>query len=228
MHYSLKMILPLCFMLLLCACEQGTIRMKTEQKQYETEDALVEMEIAQFFGFSEEEFETKLNQELQKEADGWLELLEKSEGMPEYEKRQLRLTPMVTYNQNGMLSFYTESYLFCEGVHGSKNRVARTVDLQANRQMLLSELFLDDAYLKFLNQRIADIVEKNPEEYHDLWEKPLVGSMHEQFFYLGEDGLVIFFPPYELSYYARGFVEFTIPYEILSGYLKPEYRRMVG
>ena len=46
-----------------------------------------------------------------------------------------------------------------------------------------------------------------------------------EYFYFTDKGIVIFYPPYELSYYSRGFVDFTIDYEDLYGYIKPEYSR---
>ena len=50
---------------------------------------------------------------------------------------------------------------------------------------------------------------------------------HQTDFYIQDDDLVIFFQPYDLSYYARGFVEFRLDLEDLSGYMKEEYRRMI-
>ena len=61
------------------------------------------------------------------------------------------------------------------------------------------------------------------DEYSDIWEKPVVGEAQNENFYLSNGGLVLYYKPYELSYYSRGFVEFTIPYSELYGYLKPEY-----
>ena len=72
-----------------------------------------------------------------------------------------------------------------------------------------------------LNARLATISLKV--EYADIWEQPVIGEEQNECFYLTDDGLVIYYPPYELSYYARGFVEFVIPYSELYGYLKPEY-----
>ena len=39
-----------------------------------------------------------------------------------------------------------------------------------------------------------------------------------------DEDLVIFFSPYELSYYAKGFIEFPVRMTELNGILKEEYR----
>ena len=72
-----------------------------------------------------------------------------------------------------------------------------------------------------LNSRLEKM--SRQAEYSDLWEKPIITDAQNEYFYFNDKGIVIFYPPYELSYYARGFVEFVIPYEDLYGYLKPEY-----
>ena len=75
-----------------------------------------------------------------------------------------------------------------------------------------------------INERMSE----HSEEYQELWEKPEIKPEHQTDFYLDGDSLVIFFQPYELSYYARGFVEFPLPLDELAGYMKEEYRRLAG
>ena len=43
-------------------------------------------------------------------------------------------------------------------------------------------------------------------------------------FYMTDEDLVIFFPPYVLSYYAKGFIEFPLRLTELNGYLNEEFR----
>ena len=78
-----------------------------------------------------------------------------------------------------------------------------------------------------LDRLIEQEVTDHPDEYSDLWEKPQIKESNQRDFYVTQQGLVIFYQPYDLSYYARGFVEFTIDYADISGYLKEEYRRLV-
>ena len=78
-----------------------------------------------------------------------------------------------------------------------------------------------------LNRMINEEMEKHSEEYKDLWAKPEIKQEHQTDFYIQDDDLVIFFQPYDLSYYARGFVEFRLDLEDLSGYMKEGYRRLI-
>ena len=62
---------------------------------------------------------------------------------------------------------------------------------------------------------------------HDVPFPPIPVEEHQTDFYIQDDDLVIFFQPYDLSYYARGFVEFRLDLEDLSGYMKEGYRRLI-
>ena len=71
---------------------------------------------------------------------------------------------------------------------------------------------------------LGELKENKPEEYGELWQKPEIKK--NQDFYITDDDLVIYYQPYELSYYARGFIEFPIRLIELKGYLKEDYYRI--
>ncbi len=99
---------------------------------------------------------------------------------------------------------------------------------RAKKEVKLADLFADDGYVSTLNRMINEEMEKHSEEYKDLWAKPEIKTgTSDGFLYSRDDDLVIFFQPYDLSYYARGFVEFRLDLEDLSGYMKEEYRRLI-
>ena len=75
-----------------------------------------------------------------------------------------------------------------------------------------------------LNSRIGEVLEKERDRYSDLWQKPTISQ--NQRYYIDGKNLVLFYPPYELSYYERGFVEIPLSLSDMSGYLKPEYRKL--
>ncbi len=227
MYHSVKrLLLPLAAALCISGCSGGNVRMHVQETAYETDNVLVSIECPQFSIPHGQAYEDEINQQCIDEMDSCLREFEKISQTqhPEQEKCQLRTQARLTYGNNGLLSFYTERYVFTEGVHGSKTRSARTFDLNQKKQLTLADLFANESYRTLLNQLVAEILRKNPEDYHDLWENPVIGNLHETCFYLSEKGLVLYFPPYELSYYARGFVEFTIPYSSIASYLKPDYR----
>ena len=68
------------------------------------------------------------------------------------------------------------------------------------------------------------MIEENPDIYSELWEEPHITADNKNRFYMTDTELVIFFPPYELSYYAKGFVEFKIPLEELYDILDERYK----
>ena len=88
----------------------------------------------------------------------------------------------------------------------------------------LKDLFSDEGYIETINRMIDELVAEKPEEYSGLWAEPHITEETQRQFYLTDEELVIFFPPYELSYYARGFVEFPLRLTELNGKLKEEFR----
>ena len=90
----------------------------------------------------------------------------------------------------------------------------------------MADLFEKNDYIAVLEHLIDAELEKNPDEYGDLWEKPKIKDENQRNFYISPDGLTLFYEPYDLSYYARGFVEFTLPNEEIKPIVKEEYKRL--
>ena len=132
-----------------------------------------------------------------------------------------RILAFQPFNKNGLYSMISESFEYTEGTYGVSQRRVLNVDVNSSKLLLLKDIFSDEAYIDMLNSKLKKISKEAM--YSDLWEMPVIGEEQNEYFYFDDKGLVIFYPPYELSYYARGFVEFIIPYSELYGYLKPEY-----
>lgn len=224
----IRLFVPFIFVLLIAGCSFTKPGISLTEKKYETDTSSVEVQIPEFKNFSDKEFEEKLNAEYNDTINKWLEdFSEKStKNSSGSEKCLFRITQTLKFNSAPFLSLVGDVYFFTEGIHGTSSRLVKNIDTVKNTELKLSDLFSDSAYETLINRKITEMLETNAEEYHDLWEKPVLSSIHQEFFYLSDDGLVIFYPPYELSYYARGFVEFCIPYSELSGYLKPEYKSL--
>lgn len=223
MHYTIKAyIIP--FIIFCCiGCSFSKPGINISQKNYETDNAVISIEIPEFKNLNDKNFEDTLNSDYNSLVNQWIDDFTKVCPENPSEKCQFTLTQDVKLSSPNFISIVGEAYIFTEGVHGSLERVVKNIDAKNNTEVKLSDLFLDEEYPSAINREIENILKEKSEEYHDLWEKPILSSMHETLFYLTNDDLVIFYPPYELSYYARGFVEFCIPYEKLTGYLKPEY-----
>ena len=166
----------------------------------------------------------KLNSETEAQTNEWIRdfeskvnsLSKKGDTPPCLQIRQ-----MVKLDGENVFSFVTEKYAYVSGLHGNSWWSSKTYDKRMDKTLILSEIFTDSDYKKILNERINELIRNNPDEYNDLWEEPCVTS--EENFYFDKDNLVIFFEPYDLSYYARGVVVFPIPIEKIRGYIKEEY-----
>lgn len=199
------------------------------KEEYETDYASVYAEIAEFSGLENREYQSELNASIQE----WVsETIKKFDSlaqdmtgkMPKGVKSALHITQDIKRNRDGIISFVEEQYIYLGGAHGNVSRYPRTVNARAEKphDMKLSELFADDRYKEEVERQIDLLIEKNPEKYNEFWAEPHIEETTA--YYVTDEELVIFFAPYELSYYAKGFIEFPIRFSEISGYLKEEYR----
>lgn len=216
----------------LCGCNMDRIKTDTEIKEYETDFSTVRAEILQIHGGDDEEFIDQINASVEQAAQSDLiafdsKAQESVTKISMGNKCLLDISWDVKYNSNDFLSAVEEKYAYTGGAHGSTVRIAKNIDMSVKKEIKLSDLFAEDGYANTLNRFIGELVKERPDEYKDLWAKAEIKDSHQTDFYINDGNLVIFFQPYDLSYYARGFVEFPIPIKELSGYLKEEYRRLI-
>lgn len=223
MHNSLKGIACTAVLVFsLTGCGMGGASVKIEKKEYKSDAAVIYAEIPEFENLTDKSFEEKINENYEKNLNSWIDnFLKKQEAG---EDCRFELKQDVKRRKSPIISVTGDVYIYTGGVHGMNDRIAKNIDTQKNEELTLSDLFEDSSYQKMLNKKMEEIIEKNAEEYHDLWEKPMISDIQQTRFYLTDDELVIFYPPYELSYYAKGFVEFHIPYRDITSYLKTEYK----
>ena len=127
----------------------------------------------------------------------------------------------ITLNRGDIVSIVGECHSYTGGVHDNLSRIVKNIDIKNEKLIAFDDLFCDDGYINRINSYIEVLSEQKPEKFSELWKKPIVTK--EQKFYLTPESLVIFFDPYELSYYAKGFVEIEIPYDEITSFLNPEY-----
>ncbi len=224
--------IAVCF-LMLCGCSSDKTAFVTlTPRQYETDFSAVEAEELSFSGMTNTEFEKELNKKLSEELSSSLVAFdslaqESSANVTMGNKSVFDNTWEEKYNKNDFLSFVNEQYTYLGGAHGTTVWAPLNADAATGKILTLDDLFEDKGYKETLNRLINELVEENPDKYADLWEKPEIHDNHQTDFYITDSELVIFFQPYALSYYARGFVEFPIKLRELSGHLKEEYRRLI-
>ncbi len=207
-----------------CGCSSNKVKLQTENSNYETENEIIYIEIPEFKGLGNKEFDDEISSNYENYSKDLLNsFIKNSEEQAENRagKSKLEVKQEEKYNKNGLYSLISEIYEYTEGTYGVSRRRILNVDIENSKVLLLEDLFNDDKYIDMLNSKLEKLSEDSM--YSDLWEKPVINEEQNEYFYFDDKGLVIFYPPYELSYYARGFVEFTIPYSELYGYLKPEY-----
>ncbi len=168
----------------------------------------------------------KLNSVFNDELEEWIENFTNRANqikVPGSSLPCLQVRHTVKNNNGKLLSIITEKYVYLTGLHGNTWVSAKNFDVKEDKILMLSDLFTDKEYTSILTERMEELIESNPNVYHDLWEQPVIDKDREDKFYIDKKNLVIFYEPYELSYYARGVVEFPIPLEKIRGYIKAEY-----
>lgn len=215
--------------LVLASCGTKT-SVDTVLKQYENDYSQVNVKVLQVDIPKNKECSQKLNQSFLQQADEMIAGFDKdakeSSSVSRYgTKSVLETTQTVSYNENDFISVTEQAYVYTGGAHGMDVRKTRNIDTLSCSEITLSDLFSEEGYEETLNRMINEVKEKHPEEYSELWEQPRIKDGQD--FYLTADDLVIYYQPYELSYYARGFVEFPIRLTGLKGYMKEEYYRLI-
>ena len=219
-----KIVLILVFVILLCSCSEDKVKVDYINKVYETESEIIHLEIPSFHGLGTKELSDEISYDYEGFSQELLNsFIEASNNSKDNRtgKSKLEMKNEVKYNKNGIFSLVGEIYKYTQGAYGASDRRILNVDINNSKVLLLKDLFCDEKYIDMLNSKLEKL--SCDAIYSDLWEKPMITDKQNECFYFDNKGLVIFYPPYELSYYARGFVEFTIPYKELYGYLKPEY-----
>ncbi len=120
----------------------------------------------------------------------------------------------VYYDSGPWVSLVQNGYLFIGGAHGMPFENAVTVNLDTGKNYKLADLFKPGFdYKTYLTERVKNEAIERKEL--DLLVRPEVTD--QQKFYLTEDGLVLYYAPYEIAPYSNGFVRFMIPYRDLAG-----------
>lgn len=217
---------------LLCGCASSGVSTKTSVKEYETDFSRVSAQVIEFSGMENAELENSINEQIAQSVESEIVAFdslaqESRDNVRMGNKSVLEISWTQKYNKNGFISVVEEKEVYTGGAHGSTAWYPKNIDIAAGKEVKLCDLFAEEGYENTLNRLIAEKISEESEKYKDLWAKAEIKNEHQTDFYIQDGKLVIFFRPYDLSYYARGFVEFPLDLEELSGYLKEEYRRLI-
>ena len=211
------MALGLC---LLTGCSKSSVKIEMDKKEYETDGYKITMEIPSIK--TDIPYQTQFNSDYLKISDEIFNNFSKESEKSDTPKDQLTMEQEIKLNKNNILSIVGHIEAFTGGSQNQLFRIAKNIDLENQKELSFSDLFTDEEYKIRINAYIETKMKEDPNEFSSLWKVPKV--VEDQEFYLSPKGVVIYFPPYELSYYARGFIDFTIPYEEVRKYMKDEYR----
>ena len=223
MHNFIKLLLfPAILTLFLCGCSgQGAVEFI--DKSYKTERITVDLQIPQLTSLKDKDLQEQVNEDIYQTC---MDFLGKFKSASEdISSPSVFIAETKKFEKGTLLSLVTQIDYYTQKPHNNSFRITKTVDTRTSTQLRLKDLFEGDGYIDRINATLEDITLKNPDSYKGLWAKPQLGE--NQGFYITDQALVVYFPPYELSYYSRGFVEFSIPLSDLSGYMTEEYRQML-
>lgn len=155
----------------------------------------------------------------------------KAAALEDYQRRQAEgITQPVRYalgrsvsvarGDETVLSFLYDEYYYTGGAHGTTVRTGRTF-LTDGRQLSFEDLSPDaDALRQFCVDHILNQSRGGEFAQYSFfydYESVIPQLAADNTWYLSRQGLVIVANPYDIAPYAFGRIEFTIPYEELSG-----------
>lgn len=122
----------------------------------------------------------------------------------------------ISYFDDHYLSFCQQEYDYEGGAHGMPIRIGYTFDLETGERLTLADV-IGDSEEKLKEIAVAYFVEMLNEEFDEGYGESCEEYIRESMdfgaaFYLTEEGIVLYYTPYELASYADGFQEVVIPY----------------
>ena len=226
MHNPLRFAVAAVAAALLAGCAGEGIKVGVVEKSYETGSSAVQAKLPQFEYAPNPDFAESLNSEYDALVMSLLdEFIARTQDSTE--KSEFKLESDVKMNNGKLISVVCEGEAFTGGAHGEKFRISKTVDFVNGITLSLTDIFADEGWKMAVDAKMEQMAKSGDEEYRDLWEKPSTSLLKEENFYINNNGIVFYFPPYELSYYRRGFVEFEFGYDELSGFLSDGFKELI-
>ena len=128
----------------------------------------------------------------------------------------------IYYFNERFISYTQRSYDYTGGAHGMPYWVPYNFDLETGEQLILSNIVAnsEEEFKEIVTAQFEKMYEVDPGIYwEDAVDNVYEWTTLESPFYLKEDGLVIYYGPYDLAPYAAGFQEIVVPYDLLNLYI---------
>lgn len=117
----------------------------------------------------------------------------------------------ITYNENNMISLYSNEYIFSGGAHGNTIRTSQTWNLNYQRMIPLYYFFDNNPYF-IINvlKKINNQIKENPENYFDNYCDLVLQTFNEKNFYITQKNIIIYFQQYDIAPYSSGIPTFEV------------------
>jgi hypothetical protein len=124
----------------------------------------------------------------------------------------------ITFHSSNYLCVLIEEYEDQGGAHGMPYREVMIFDNQTGQQLSARDLFAlpYEQMQEEKEKAFVSLIAQDPKSY---WENAIETLRErndaDERFYLKPDGVVFYYPPYELAPYAAGYVEVQVSYACL-------------
>lgn len=123
----------------------------------------------------------------------------------------------ITYNQNSIVSLYSDEYIYSGGAHGNTIRSSQNWNINFAKQFSLESLFDNDCnyildILKDINNQIEEQIANGSNQYFDNYCSLVLNTINLNNFYLNPGYITIFFQQYDIAPYSSGIPTFNIQY----------------
>ena len=138
----------------------------------------------------------------------------------------------VARHDEAVVSLIAVSSLYSGGSHPNSVQVAYNLDISGQRILRLEDVIDEGAAEELARLVRAGVDEKFAvidggnglfEDYGDIIAGSMVYGNMTPYWYLNDQGLVIFYNQYELGPYAAGIIKVELPYDALEGVLLEDY-----
>ena len=136
--------------------------------------------------------------------------------LPEALPYQIDLTFTSTWSDHGIVSFFTDLYLYAGGLRGITYRYGTVQRLRDNGPLFVTALFPPDADISEFVTNFVASAQKKAQRLDDTQAQHIRAMAHSYYtsenIYLTDLGLAVFYQPHTLSPGVAGIPVFTIPY----------------
>lgn len=138
----------------------------------------------------------------------------------------------IARHDEAVVSLIALSSLYSGGSHPNSVQVAYNLDIANQRVLKLEDIILEQsapALAKLVREAVDDkfaVIDGEIglfEDYGETIDNSMAYGVMTPYWYLNNQGLVIFYNQYELGPYAAGIIKVELPYEALDGVLSEDY-----